>query len=59
MDTIIAYRVNGGKVAVVMDPAGEDIVVFPHHDAAVAYADANPLFQSGQADYQIVTLDEL
>jgi hypothetical protein len=59
MDTIIAYRVNGGKVNLVMTEDGSDICVFPHHDDAVAYADEVGLFQSGQADYQIITLDEL
>ncbi len=58
-DAIIAYRMNGGKVAVVMDPAGENIAVFPHQDVAIDYADAHPLFASGQADYQIIVLDEL
>ena len=59
MDTIIAYRVNGGKLQFVGDEDGEIVTVFPHHDAAVAFADASALFQSGQADYQIITLDEL
>ncbi len=58
MDCMIAYRVNG-KVHTVMDEDTGDVTVFPHHDAAVTYADANNLFQSGQADYQIVVLDEL
>lgn len=59
MDTIIAYRVNGGKVEVVTDPAGENIAVFSHQDVAIDYANALPLFASGQATYQIIMLDEL
>lgn len=59
MDTIIAYRMNGGKVEVVMDPAGENIAVFPHQDVAIDYVNALPLFASGQAEYQIIVLDEL
>lgn len=59
MDCIIAYRVNGGNVEVVMDLARENVSVFSHHEFAVDYVDANPLFQSGQADYQIIVLDEL
>lgn len=58
MDCMIAYRVNG-KIHAVMDEDTGDVAVFPHHDAAVAYADANKLFQSGQANYQIIVLDEL
>lgn len=58
MDTIIAYRLNGrGPVRMVMDL--DDVAVFSDHDVAVDYADANPLFASGQADYQIIVLDEL
>lgn len=59
MDCIIAYRVNGGDVEMVLNRTGIGVVVFPNHDAAVTYADANKLFQSGQADYQIVVLDGL
>jgi len=58
MECVILYRVNGGRVAVVAEPEGE-IAVYPHLDAAVDYAESNKLFQSGQADYQIVELDEL
>ena len=58
MDTIIAYRVNGGKLQIVTDADGE-IEVFPHQDDAVEYADSNQLFKSGQADYQVIVLDEL
>lgn len=59
MDTIIAYRVNGGKVQVVYDEDSGDVTVFPHQDDAIAYAEANRLFQSEQADFQILVLDEL
>lgn len=59
MDCIIAYRVNGGDVQLVMDEAEEKVAVFPHQDAAVDYADNSRLLQSGQADYQIIVLDEL
>lgn len=58
MDTIIAYRVNGGKLQVVLSEDGE-IEVFSHQDYAVDYALDNALFNSGQADYQIIELDEL
>ena len=61
MDTIIVYRVSGGKLEVVLSGEGDhgDVAVFRHHDDAVLYAENSRLFQSGQADYQIVTLDEL
>lgn len=59
MDTIIAYRINGGKVHVVMDEDTGDVAVFPHFDEAIDYADTNNLFQSGQADYQLIELTEL
>jgi hypothetical protein len=58
MDTIIAYRVNGGQVQFVLNDDGE-CAVFAHHDEAVTYALDSALFASGQADYQIITLDEL
>jgi hypothetical protein len=54
----ILYRVGDGKLQFVYDEAG-DMKEFSHLDDAVAYADANGLFQSGQASYQIVELDEL
>jgi hypothetical protein len=38
---------------------GVSVAVFANRDEAVAYVDANKLFQSGQVDYQIVVLDEL
>lgn len=59
MDTIIAYRVNGGDVEIVLDIDATGPSIFPNHEAAVAYAVANKLFQSGQANYQIIELDEL
>jgi hypothetical protein len=59
MDCIIAYRVNGGPVEIVLGINNRGPAVFPNHDRAVAYADGNKLFQSGQANYQIITLDEL
>lgn len=62
MNCCILYRVGIGRLQFVYDgtdESGEHIAEFPHMDAAVAYADANKLFQSGQADYQIVELDEL
>jgi hypothetical protein len=58
MDTIIVYRINGGKVQVVIND-DEEITVFPHQDEAVRYTDTNRLFQSGQSDFQIVSLDEI
>lgn len=61
MNCAILYRVNGGKLEFVYEPGREDegIAEFPNHDAAVAYTEQNKLFQSGQADYQIVVLDKL
>jgi hypothetical protein len=59
MDTIIAYRVNGALVQIVTWDHDGTVAVFPEHEAAVIYADANPLFASGQVDYQIIELDEL
>jgi hypothetical protein len=55
---IILYRTNGGSLEYVDDGAG-GIHEFPHRDDAIAYAMNNPLFDSGQADYQIVELDEV
>ncbi len=61
MDCIIAYRVNGGPVEMVMNFEEDDakVAVFPNMDNAISYADGNKLFQSGQATYQIIELDEL
>ena len=67
MICIILYRINGGKVQAVLND-DEEICEFPHMDAAVRYAlngadDPPSLFakicESGQADYQIVELNEL
>jgi hypothetical protein len=58
----ILYRVNGGKLQFVGESTtedGEHIAEFPSMDAAVSYALSNDLFDSGQADYQIVELNEL
>jgi hypothetical protein len=57
MDTIIAYRVDGGVLQFVLQ--GEDVCIFAHKDEAIGYALDNALFNSGQADYQIIELDEL
>lgn len=61
MNCCILYRVNGGRLQFVGDLWQDEAVIseFPDMDAAVAYAENNKLFQSGQADYQIVVLDEL
>jgi hypothetical protein len=59
---VILFRVNGGPVMAVMECTPENeyrILEYPNLDAAITYADANKLFRSGQADYQIVELDEL
>jgi hypothetical protein len=60
MECVILYRTRGSLrlVEYVSDPDGT-MTVFPHFDAAAAYALSNALFDSGQADYQIVELDEL
>lgn len=59
-DCVILYRTKGGVVDIVRNPDETDLPsVFPHMDAAIEYADSNKLFESGQADYQIVELDEL
>jgi hypothetical protein len=59
VNCIIAYRIKGGKVEVVNDPSGDNVAVFSNYDVAVDYIYANSLFQSGQADHQIISLDEL
>lgn len=64
MTCVILYRINGGPVEIVWKTssagAHEDLIYeFGHLDEAVAFAERNRLFQSGQADYQIVELDEL
>lgn len=58
MDHIIAYRIHDGRLEIVLDPEGE-ICVFPNADEAIFYADGNALFSSGQADFQIIELDQL
>ncbi|MDE2107024.1 MAG: hypothetical protein KGL39_57990 [Patescibacteria group bacterium] len=58
-ECIIAYRVNGGKVSTVLDKRGEETETFQDLDAAVKFALNCRLFQSGQAIYQIIELDEL
>jgi hypothetical protein len=60
MECVILYRTKGSLrlVEYVSDPDGI-MTVFPHMDAAIVYALNNELFNSGQADYQIVELDEL
>lgn len=58
MNVIIAYRVNGGRPQFVMDDDGE-VSVFGDQDQAIDYTLQNALFQSGQADYQVIVLDEI
>ena len=59
-ECVILYRVNGGRVEFVFDGEQDgEIAVFANPDAAIEYAMKNDLFQSGQADYQIVELSEL
>jgi hypothetical protein len=56
---VILYRIGrSGKVQYVMTEDGE-LSEFDNMNRAVEYADNNRLFQSGQANYQIVELDEL
>lgn len=57
-ECVILYRGNGANVQYVGEEDG-DIAVFPHMDDAIAYCEANKLFESGQANYQIVELSEL
>ena len=63
MNCAILYRVGNGRLEYVYDDDdegnGENIAEFPSMDAALAYCDRNKLFQSGQAHYQIVELDDL
>lgn len=58
---VILYRVNGGPVqAVGNSDDGEPVIEeFASREEAIDFAEDNGLFQSGQADYQIVELDEL
>jgi hypothetical protein len=62
MNCVILYRVGiGGVVDAVHEITADGTFIseFPSVDAAVAFADRNALFESGQASYQIVELDEL
>lgn len=57
---VILYRVKGGPVAFVGKIGLDGILAeFSDRDAAIDYAVNNKLFDSGQADYQIVELDDL
>lgn len=58
VETVILYRINEGKVQAISN-ADDTIATFPDRDAADRYCTKNPLFQSGQAIWQIVELDEL
>jgi hypothetical protein len=66
MNCVILFRINGGSVQGVTFDDGE-LHEFPHRDEAIRFADASgphpspfaKLVESGQADYQIVELDEL
>lgn len=61
MDCVILFRVNGGHVQAVMD--NTEIREFPNLDAAVSHTQGGTMFakliESGQADFQIVELNEL
>lgn len=57
-DVVILYRTNDGPVRIVIDEDGE-VSMFTDARHAQRYADDNELFQSGQALYQIVELDDL
>lgn len=61
MNCVILYRINGGSVQGVTFDDGE-LREFPNQDAAIGWLDDAPLgrlVESGQADCQIVALDEL
>lgn len=58
MPCVVLYRINGGPVHFVCDDDG-DLSEFDDRDEAVAYVMGNALLTSGQADFQIVELDEL
>lgn len=58
MKAIIAYRVNGGPVEMVLEEAG-DVAVFGSVERAELYAGSNKLFESGQGVYQVLELDQL
>ena len=62
MRCVILYRVGDSRVDAVREvdiDGGDHISEFADMDAAISFAFSNALFQSGQADYQIVQLDEL
>jgi hypothetical protein len=58
MNCAIFYRVNGGALPVVTTDDGSPRELL-HHDDAVHYAEHTVLSESGDADYQVVELDEL
>jgi len=61
-ECVILYRINKGPyIEIVRDieDGTDEIALFPNIDVAVDYCNNNKLFNSGQADYQIVELDEL
>jgi hypothetical protein len=59
-ECVILYRGKDERIQFVRDPEDPgEIAVFPYFDAAIAYCGTSELFKSGQADYQIVELDEL
>lgn len=60
-ECVILYRrTDSGHVEFVANGSFPAMIaVYPHQDAAVDYCLSNRLFTSGQADYQIVELDEL
>lgn len=66
MNCVILFRINGGEVQAIASDNGK-IHEFRNFDEAVSFAsgdDPRPatfakLVASGQADYQIVSLDEL
>ena len=58
MDTIIAYRVADGLLQFIRDE-DEEVRIFTDKAVALLYAMDNRLFDSGQARYQIIKLDEL
>lgn len=59
MLSVILYNLpHNNKIYAVMDD-DEEICVFNSMDDALNYTDTNKLFQSGQANFQIVELDDL
>lgn len=59
MGCVILYRVNGHEPVEYIMNGRDEMAIYPNVAAAIAYAESNKLFQSGQADYQIVELTEL